>query len=352
METEYDADGNLLVTLRCKNVPKFPTKRKYFGYFGKPTLPGFSLSLQAPGETLKHTVRHPEVALSFGAAEFDCATPPPDPAKGWKGWVIQQGKFRGYVRDSTDMGGGRYEVQFDRLTKQALENGTDITLLNPRQAEIFNTAFVEKGGTDTSMTPDGHGIRNVTIYKENISWIDFEGLDFAKDDFNEEHRHLATLDNDPMTRLLPTHGSTDTLGMDATDANDNEATDHGLGGGSVFTMNDIRFGVEVCLDHAEQRLLGYHNDTASPTERRVQVQLIPSCGMEIDPDACVPNSVVFNVDSWGIGAATNAGATEIEPEAWSAPPVPTGMRLKKHFKGNGVVVVYPAQDKPAPNTVG
>jgi hypothetical protein len=82
----------------------------------------------------------------------------------------------------------------------------------------------------------------------------------------------------------------------------------GYGGGSVLTIDGITFGVEVCRDHLLKRLHKfYFGDpagnpavarTASKTDPRVQVQLIPSWGAHIDRKAicCVENGLIFNVD--------------------------------------------------------
>ncbi len=347
--------GRVRVELRCTDVPKFPTKRKYMGLFGKPTLPGFRLSLREPMGGRTHAVPNPEVNHCSGSVEFDCATPPPDTAKGWKGWLIDQGKFRGYISQSEDLGGGRYRVTFDRLTQQAPTNGRAVTLINPPQSEIFNVAFVQQGGADTSTSSNGHGFRDASIIKESISSIDFEGLNFGEFEFNEEHRHLATLDGDPLTRLLPTQGSTDELGIAVADANMNEATDHGLGGGSIFTMHDIRFGLEVCLDHAKRRLVKHRTNEATPGEREVQVQLIPSCGMEIVATSCLPNTLVFNADRVHVGASADGGASRLTVPAYSPTPIPTGIDPGMYFpqfaEYPAAIAVYPAQDKPTPSTV-
>jgi hypothetical protein len=59
-------------------------------------------------------------------------------------------------------------------------------------------------------------------------------------------------------------------------------------GGSVFTVDGIKFGLEVCFDHAQKRLAGAEG---------IKVHLIPSCGMEIGSDLfCVDRGIVFNVD--------------------------------------------------------
>lgn len=63
-------------------------------------------------------------------------------------------------------------------------------------------------------------------------------------------------------------------------------------GGTVFTMDGITLGLEICLDHAQHRLVN------SEANNRVQIQLIPSAGMHIQgaSDACGPNGWLFNVD--------------------------------------------------------
>lgn len=73
-------------------------------------------------------------------------------------------------------------------------------------------------------------------------------------------------------------------------------------GGSVFTIDGIRFGLEVCKDHSEGRL----QKTDGTYHYGIQIQLIPSAGMEIETSnvACVANGIVFNVDG---GAFLRAG---------------------------------------------
>ncbi|MBR0050288.1 MAG: hypothetical protein IJP74_13400 [Prevotella sp.] len=60
---------------------------------------------------------------------------------------------------------------------------------------------------------------------------------------------------------------------------------------SVFSYYGISFGVEICLDHKRQRL---KNAVIPP----VDVQIIPSCGMNIRPEAVVARNggFVFNCD--------------------------------------------------------
>jgi hypothetical protein len=80
-------------------------------------------------------------------------------------------------------------------------------------------------------------------------------------------------------------------------------------GGSIFTIDGIKFGLEICLDHLNQRL----NPGAG-----VQIQLVPSAGAHLSQFACVPNGIAFNVD--GLGAKSDVrvnsagGAPSATPE--------------------------------------
>jgi hypothetical protein len=79
-----------------------------------------------------------------------------------------------------------------------------------------------------------------------------------------------------------------------------EVQGNGLGGGSLFGMDGVAFGMEVCLDHGEARLDTFYRPGggAKQGDPLPQVLLIPSCGMNIGsgPIRTVPNGYVFNVD--------------------------------------------------------
>lgn len=72
-------------------------------------------------------------------------------------------------------------------------------------------------------------------------------------------------------------------------------------GGGIFSSCGLTFGLEVCLDHLEGRLSG----AQLPGEPQIQVQLVPSCGMNIQPANVVigPSGLVFGCDGLGNGAA-------------------------------------------------
>jgi hypothetical protein len=76
------------------------------------------------------------------------------------------------------------------------------------------------------------------------------------------------------------------------------------GGEALLLVDDIQIGLEICLDHACKRL---RNHQMRPDERVVQLQIIPSAGMEIQPDAVVAaaGGLVFNCD----GSYTLPGRT-------------------------------------------
>lgn len=82
-------------------------------------------------------------------------------------------------------------------------------------------------------------------------------------------------------------------GYEAASGTPSTFTDERMGG-SIFTIDGITFGLEVCLDHAAS--------TKSPTAGRldhaanIQVQLIPSAGMWIQQFRTVKDGIVFNVD--------------------------------------------------------
>jgi hypothetical protein len=102
----------------------------------------------------------------------------------------------------------------------------------------------------------------------------------------------------------------------------------GIGGGVVFTMDDITFGLEVCLDHGENRLSTFYSGTnVHPRDPKVQVHLIPSWGMTIGGGAiCCPpgEGLVFNVD----GQRCESVARVYDGTTWScdAHPDQTGAR--------------------------
>jgi hypothetical protein len=80
------------------------------------------------------------------------------------------------------------------------------------------------------------------------------------------------------------------------------------GGGSILEIDGITFGVEVCLDHLEQRL---RKSPVAYGEKRIQIQLVPSAGMDIKEPSVVAikGGLVFNCDgSYILGHGKDIGA--------------------------------------------
>ena len=168
-----------------------------------------------------------------------------------------------------------------------------------------------------------------------------------------------------MQRLLPTSGSPDVLGNNpnvigrkrvdesgvAQPEDVKEKTTSGLGGGAVFTIDGITFGVDICLDHVQGRL--------KKSNETVQVHLITSCGVSsIDDEqtATVEKGFVFNVD----GMAGVAGARlqkQISPQVapsncWTASPIGApagtpfgGTNWSNYFVKQGKLFVWPRQKR-------
>jgi hypothetical protein len=189
----------------------------------------------------------------------------------------------------------------------AYQTGKPLTLLEPVATEVFNVALVQKGW-HAPLLGDG-SLRELVTYKENISPIDFirdTSLSFhAKTGANRKVK-IHGKDDRP---VLPTEGSSDLVGASPNvkrrpdSAVGSEINETGFGGGCVFTIHGITFGLEVCLDHAKDRLWNFYN---GPNKRagdpKVQVQLIPSWGMSIGGSdagkevSALPNGLIFNVD--------------------------------------------------------
>ncbi|MFP2905292.1 hypothetical protein ACLESD_09590 [Pyxidicoccus sp. 3LFB2] len=189
----------------------------------------------------------------------------------------------------------------------AYEKGRPLTLLEPVSTEVFNVAMAQKGWHAPHLG-DG-SLREVVTYKETISHIDFIRDTSLR--FNDKTGvgRKVQIDSTANRPVLPTEGSSDILGASPNvkrqpdSAVGSEINASGLGGGSVFTVHGVTFGLEVCLDHGKNRLWNFYN---GPNKRagdpKVQVQLIPSWGMSIGGGdagkevSALPGGLVFNVD--------------------------------------------------------
>jgi hypothetical protein len=283
------------------------------------------------------------------------------------GWTFEQPNVLGLVTKATKVVGDDYLLEVDLKLGPLATDALTVQLFEPGDAETLNIAQVQRGGPGVPMNADGsRALKELLVYKENVSSVDFAGIDYGTDDFYRAQRHQAELDGVGSVRLFPTPGSRDVLSVHpntpgtarddgkgvAQAEQTTESTKSGLGGGSIFTMDDITFGLEVCLDHGQKKLRDYYDNAQAPGgERKPQIQLIPSCGMSIVAAACVTN-LVFNVDARRHRASKDSGAsllTALTPT--KTPTVPSGITITEFFRNEGELAFYEKQDIPPPTTV-
>jgi hypothetical protein len=157
------------------------------------------------------------------------------------------------------------------------------------EKEAYNIILVQKGGYGDNEADRDKGAH--VVMKEFLSNMDFllkpnSGFGFFGKDRSGIHH----------------------LGGGATGAGREQQVVNydGLG---IFESDGITFGLEVCLDHAKKRLA---KSPQLPKESMIQVQLIPSCGMNIQNFSVVTvqNGLVFNVDGYGTPPQTASAALQ------------------------------------------
>ena len=149
-------------------------------------------------------------------------------------------------------------------------------------AMIDNLALVQKGGETGSAN-------SYLVEKEYVSRVDFRrvvmdssaGPVLPEWDKNPQIRTINVMGQN--AQALPPEGSRDISERPV----DSKFLDERMGG-AVFNIDGVRFGLEVCLDHAFNRLNG---------SEQVSIQLVPSCGMSFKAWKCVPGGVYFGVDA-------------------------------------------------------
>ena len=150
----------------------------------------------------------------------------------------------------------------------------------PVGAMIDNVALVQKGGESDEKN-------TYVVAKEYVSHIDFRRATSGVNPVTGRgvmgawsvDRNIEVLD--AKRTVLPPTGSRD-VGSQGDSKFDDERM-----GGAIFTIDGIRFGLEICLDHYKKRLA---------VGNGVKVQLIPSAGASIDHFGCMPGGIAFNVD--------------------------------------------------------
>jgi len=221
-------------------------------------------------------------------------------------WKIKQGSLQATISKCTLKSDDVYLLEV--ISKGKWGTGP-VALIEP-STEVLNIALVQKGWPAPS--PCDKGLRAAIIYKEYVSHIDFL-RDKTKYPGWELKDRRITIDDKEERRVLPTAGSRDVGGAEPnvpgkgstwTDKDGikhtvgSEINKSGIGGGSVFTIDDITFGLEVCLDHGKDKLYDFYDGNAESGDPMVQIHLIPSWGMKIGEGevCCVDDGLIFNVD--------------------------------------------------------
>lgn len=137
-------------------------------------------------------------------------------------------------------------------------------------------------------------------------------------------------------------------------------------GAGIFAMYDITWAVEICLDYYEKRL---QQSPQLPGNSEVQVQIVPSCGADIEEGNMIaqPGGYIFNVDGMRKNAHANLfkAATPLVklPLATSAPVNIADVMLTKfsppqtvpvsdlYANGSGTILVYAPVPVPPALTV-
>jgi hypothetical protein len=149
----------------------------------------------------------------------------------------------------------------------------DINMKIPVNIEAYNVAFVQKGNQGEN--------KSHAVVKEFKSNIDFTHLAVGPG-FNPQE--IAIHENVAHIPAVPTGPG-------------KEEQIKNYDGAGVFTLDTLKYGVEICLDHLVGRL--------KKSGAKVHVQLVPSAGMKLGVGGIVaqPDGYAFNVD----GLNTSAG---------------------------------------------
>ncbi len=191
---------------------------------------------------------------------------------------------------STIMEKIRAETGKDKYDDWLFVLGTAVGYLDQgKETEVFNIALIQKGGHKKA-----DGVHDRIVYKELISGVDFKIKN--PDAFMAGTDRRAKIGGNRKV-ILPTTGSKDigSLGKNPLE-NEEQSDKMGFGGGSVFTMDGVRFGLEICADHAGARLGTWLDEVKSASA--VHVHLITGAGIGIIPGnvICDEEGLVFLVN--------------------------------------------------------
>ncbi len=193
----------------------------------------------------------------------------------------------------------RGEVQDAKFKDWLFVFGTALGFSRSGQTkEVYNVALVQKGAQGEA------GAR--IVMKEHKSSIDFKRRDSYTRNVNGSNIRFSPAPSRGMNGEEVQHLQAG-KGGDPKRGTGKEKQKHNYGGESLFEMDGITFGLEVCLDHGSQRL---RHSPVARGENRVQIQLVPSAGMSVEAASVVTvaKGLVFNCD--GLNDKGHANATD------------------------------------------
>lgn len=287
--------------------------RSYLNLKSKTLVPGDVKLLESLAVVLEVNDNGPETKLRVKAPV--CARIPHTVSAAV--WKVEQGTVHADVARCACPGPARDVFWLTLSAKVPGFVKGPLEIVEPPAVETMNVALVQKGWP--AAEPDDKVLKAAVIYKEFVSLIDYIGPYFEKPDWGAPdgsgrkitYTYAPTVPVD--VTMLPTEGSRDTLGARPNTMPHrkikprtwgdgktigSEINKSGLGGGSVVTIDDVTFGIEICRDHLVNRLADFYEKEARPGDPQVQVLLIPSWGASIGGGKVVgvPKALVFNVD--------------------------------------------------------
>lgn len=216
-------------------------------------------------------------------------------ANDWKDWLFIFGTMIGSSMPTNDA----EELATSGELHDDVDHGTSINACARR--EVYNVALIQKGAwaSESSvplaqMTPDQRNLalsgKAFVTMKEYKSPIDFIRI-----------VDLAQADGFAWERVMHLTRTGGASSDSVVTGREERFVDYE--GACLFAIDGIQFGLEICLDHANQRLKNAPRTDGLPP---VQVQLVPSCGLSLWPSAIVAmtGGYGFNVD--GIGQPSSA----------------------------------------------
>ncbi|MCG8473635.1 MAG: hypothetical protein MI742_17525 [Desulfobacterales bacterium] len=203
---------------------------------------------------------------------------------------------------------------------------------DPDSMEVFNISLVRKGGVKVAGKVGPQGLASqdkdsVLIYKEYVSFVDFQGQQYGSDEFYSGPQAGQAHLKGKQVRLQGTSGGRD-AGGSSTPVNVHGQTAYtkkgaaytisedsatGLGGGSIFQMGGFNFVTEICLDHLQKR-------ARSARPKKTHFHIVTSCGMTPKYSVAATGGFFFLVDGMDydpdqrVSLRLKRGPKKLEPQ--------------------------------------